>query len=95
MPNIKLDGHQSATKCRIGKPFARCFQEGTDNKCAKFRLNPMNRCGDIKYINLKSATLWSSPEILHRVSGAHGGVVAVEFNVIRPDHCGNIQHLLF
>ena len=35
----------------------------------------MNRCGDIKWFNLKSATLWSSPKILHRASGAHGEVV--------------------
>ena len=35
----------------------------------------MNQCGDINYFNLKSATLWSSPNILHRASGVYGKVV--------------------
>ena len=50
-------------------------QEGIGNNCTKFGVNPTNRCGDIKYLNLKRATWWSSANILHRALGAHGEVV--------------------
>ena len=76
VPNIKLDGHQSATYWRIRIPFVSCPQEGSGNNYTKFCVNLPNWCGDIKYLNLKCATLWSSPKILQRPSGAHVKVVS-------------------
>ena len=74
VPNIKLDSHQSTTLWWIGKSFVRYPQEDIDHNCTKFQVNPMNQCGDIKYFNSKSATLWSSPKILASTLGAHGEV---------------------
>ena len=62
--NINLNWHQSATLWRIGKSFDRYPQEGSGNDHTKVRVNLPNRCGDINYFNLKSATLWSSPKVL-------------------------------
>ena len=51
-------------------------QEGSGNDYTKFSVNPLNRCGDINYWYLKSATLWSSPKLLETSSGTHVKVLS-------------------
>ena len=57
-----------------------------------FYVNRSKRCGYIKYVNLKSASLWSLPKILHSALVAHG---EAEFHVIWTNQCGDMQHFLF
>ena len=43
---------------------------------ARARSTLPNRCGDINYLNLKSATLWSSSKLLDTSSGPHVKVLS-------------------